>query len=257
MMAKKFPFIYHENLIKEKHKLPENRKLISMQIKTKVHILITLIALIFAGLSFYYPWWSLRTAREAEITLNMTAKAEYGISQLVSASVTIENETQSILLPIENLTTSETNKSALSYMFNITVILSGVGVALTILSLVFTVIPIFKKPLYNFATVSMIIAAILFIGAPFYVATTLPPLFANLNSVMPANIPSLWVSISPKDIKNFWGATPIPKSPQFPAWIQGQNFWIWGAALGWYLALTAGLLLFASAFLVPYITPEK
>jgi glucan phosphoethanolaminetransferase (alkaline phosphatase superfamily) len=226
-----------------------------MQIKTRVPIVIILIALIFAGLSFYYPWWSIRTAKEAEITLNITARADYGISQLVSASVTTGNETQSALEPIANLTTSETNKSALSSMFDMTIILSGAGMALIILSLAFIIISISKKPLYNFTTISMIIAAIFLIAAPFYVAATLPPLFINLDSVMPvnkSNLPSAWVPISPKDIENFWGSKPIPKSNQFPAWIQGQNFWIWGAALGWYLAFTAGLLLFASAFLIRY-----
>jgi len=228
-----------------------------MQIQKTLPLLIILIALIFAGLGFHYPWWSIRTAREAEITLNMTAKADYGILQLVSASIIAAgNDTQSILLPIENLTTSETNKIALSSMFNITIILSGVGTALTILSLAFMVVSIFKKPLYKFAMIGTVIAAILLVLAPLYIATTSPSLLANLKSVIPGDIPSTWVSISPKDIGNFWGLTRIPKSPQFPVWVQGQSFWIWGAALGWYLTFTAGLWLFSSALLIPYVSEK-
>jgi len=228
-----------------------------MQIKRLIPVSIIIVSLIITVLGIYLPWWSVRTTNEVEILLNATARADYGLLQTVSAGKRVENETESVFVLIGNLTKSEDNRNAVTSLFNTTLTLVLVGLALAGLSLVLIIISILKRPLYKFAVAASLVAAFLLLGAPIYMMSTVEALIPKFDSVMPIGIPSKWVSIRPGDITSFWGSISIPKSKAFPVWVQGGNFWLWGAALGWFLTLTAGLLLFTFAALVNYGIQEE
>jgi len=228
-----------------------------MKIQKLIPVFVIIVALIFAVLSLYLPWWSVRTATEAEMVLNATARSDYQLLQTVSASRTFNNETQTVSVVIGNLTKNAEDRNALVSAFNITFTLLTVGLALSILSLALIIISILKKPLYKFAFLGAVVAAILLCVAPIYLTSTIEPLIPKLDSVMPIDIPPKWISIKPQDVTSFWGSIQIPKSIDFPVWVRGENFWIWGAASGWFLTFTAGLLLFVSAILVNYGIPKE
>jgi len=230
-----------------------------MEVKKLIPILMTLIALLMVVIGFFFPWWSIKTTREAEAALNATARADYGFFGTVSANRKAGNETQSVFLPIGNLTVSEGDTNAWNFIFNVFLGLVAGGMSLTIISEALLIFSIFRKPSHKFALFTIIalaVAAVLLLCAPFYVAATSEPLLAKLSSVMPVEVPSRWVPIVPTDIGSFWGSKPIPKTSPFPSWIQGGNFWIWGADLGWHLMFTSGLLLLASVILVRQTTQE-
>jgi hypothetical protein len=224
-----------------------------MQIQRKLSYLFIIIALIFASLGIYYPWWSIKTSREVEIALQIAARANYGILQTVSTSKTIGNNTESILLSIQDLTKNDANRNSINSVFNIVITLTGLGIGFAILSLLLIIISTLRR-LQRFALIGTFIAAILLIVAPLYFATTSYSLFANLDSVMPVDIPSTWAPLEPKSINSFWGSIAVPKTADFPTWLKDQTFWTWGAAFGWYLTFMAGVLLFVFALSIRHLS---
>jgi len=228
-----------------------------MQIQKLIPVFIIMVSLILAVLGLYLPWWSVRTSTEAQMALNATARTDYQLLQTVSASRALGNDTKAISVFIGNLTKNEVDRNALILSFNTSFTLVLVGVALSIISLALVIISILKRPLYKFAVIGALVAAIMLCGAPIYLSSTFEPLIPTLNSVMPVDIPPKWISIKPQDVTSFWGSIKIPKSPDFPVWVQNENFWIWGAAFGWFLTFTAGLLLFAFAIIVNYGIPKE
>jgi hypothetical protein len=228
-----------------------------MEIKKLIPIVLILSALILAVAGMYSPWWSIRISREAEVTWNATAIADFGFWRTVSVYSKIGNETHLIILPVENLTVKEDDLRAWNSASNITLGLAMGGLILTIISTVLVILPIFRKKLFKFTSVIIFLAAILVFVTPLYMATTLQPLVSKLSSVMPINIPDTWVSIQPQDVSSFWGSKSIPKSSVFPVWVQGGKFWVWGPASGWYFTFTSGLLIFVAALLIKEIFPSK
>jgi len=228
-----------------------------MQIRKLIPVFIIIVSLVFTVLGLYLPWWAVRTSTEAQMVRNATARSDYQILQIVSASRTFGNDTQTVSVFIGNLTKNDADRSAVIFSFNTTFTLVLVGSALSILSLALVIFSILRRPLYKFVVIGALIAAIMLCGAPIYLSSTFEPLIPSLNSVMPVNIPTKWISIKPQDVTSFWGSIKIPTSADFPVWVQNENFWIWGAAFGWFLTFTAGLLLFAFAIIVNYGTPKE
>jgi len=224
-------------------------------------IILILIALIFTILGFYLPWWSIKMAPESEMALNGTARADYGLLQVVTASRTIRNDTQLTAVPIANLTKSQEDLNAIASVFNSTFALVVAGLVLSLASLVLVIISIRGKPMRRLATLATLLAAFLLFIAPLYITSTLPTVAPKLTSLIPStlvpNNPPFWLNqtllVKPKDITGFWGSIKIPSSSEFPAWVRDGNFWMWGPASGWLLTFTASLLLFVATTLINQI----
>ena len=224
-------------------------------------IVLMLIALIFTILSVYLPWWSIRMSPESEMAMNGTARADYGLLQVVTASRTIRNDTQLTSMPIANLTKSQEDLNAIASVFNSTFALMVAGLVLSLVSLVLVIISIRGKPMQRFATLVTSLAALLLFITPLYISGMLPTVATKLTSVIPSTLvpdnPPSWLNqtllVKPKDITGFWGSIKIPSSPEFPAWARDGNFWMWGPASGWFLVFTASLFLFIAAALISKI----
>lgn len=211
----------------------------------------TFIALILIVSAILAPWWTLKTATEVQIALNATARADYyGISPVVYATVTIGNNTQTVFLPIENLTQSEGDRTSLASTYTTTSILIGAGLTLTVGSLALLLTSLFRRISYKIIVLSMTISAVLLIVATGHFAINANQFITKLSTIIPVDIPTTWVPVSPPSITSFWGFKKIPTPSTFPVWVQGGNFWVWGAALGWFAALTAGLILLASVWMI-------
>lgn len=206
---------------------------------------LVLVALIFSIVAISMPWWSVKTTLGASLVRNSTAKAEYGLFQSVTASISEDNKT--VTLPFLNLTAEEADKNAVISVFNTSLMLTTGGLGLTALTLVLILISGLRKPLFTFSTVTAAVAAILLLIAPLYLTYSLPPIMTKFGEVIPLEIPSSWVSLRPEKIGDFWGSIAIPESPDFPEWSWNAAFWNWGAAFGWYMAFTASLLLFITS----------
>lgn len=194
---------------------------------------LVLVALIFSITAIYMPWWSIKTTREVELNYTATASVEYSLLCTVSASLRVGDTSQSILLPFENLTSIEADKQAITSVFNTTFNLLMVGVIFTILSLTLILLWGFGKHTSTFAKITAIIAAAVLLATPIYLTFSLPTVVAKFSGT-PIQTPSTWPLL---EVKEFWGSIIMPGSSDIP-------FWIWGAAIGWYMTFIASFLPF-------------
>jgi len=193
--------------------------------------ILTLIVLVFSITTMFTPWWSIKTTREVELKYDAFASIEYRLNQ-ASANLRIGNNSQGVCVPFQNLTGGQ-EQEALVSAFNMTFNLLVGGIVLTILSVIVIVISTFIKPVYKIATTTQIVAAILLLLAPLQLTYSSPAFFSNPSQTL-IQMPSGWPNIQ---IKDFWGAIEMSSE-------KGVYFWIWGAAIGWYLAFISSMLLF-------------
>jgi len=217
---------------------------------------LTLIAIIFCIAALFMPWWSISASPEAKIVLNSNLKTDYNLFQTVTGTKMTTNNTESVTVPLWNLTEKPENSAPLSSALSVTLTLAVAGVGVSSLMMGMLVLSYFGKPLLRYAMWAGFIAAILLLLPPVSLTTTLPPAISKLSKLTPLDIPSTWASINPRDISGFWGAVKSA-SADFPSWAKGENFWIWGAESGWYLAFTAALLIALASLLIRYATVKK
>ena len=201
---------------------------------------LVLVALILSIGAIYMPWWSIKTTREVELDYSATASVEYNLLRTVSASLKDENTSQSIILPFENLTSPEADKQAITSAFNTTFNLLMGGVILTILSLTLILLLGFGKPTSTWATIMGIAATAVLLAAPIYLTFSLPPFVAKFST--PIQTPSTWPLLK---VEEFWGSIKTQGSSDAP-------FWIWGAAIGWYMAFIASFLPFIASMSIRF-----
>lgn len=192
---------------------------------------LVLVALILSVASIYLPWWSIKTTREVELDYNAIATVEYNLrARTASASLRDPNTSQSILVPLENLMSIEADRQAMISAFNTTFYLLIGGAILTVLSLALILLLGFGKPTSTFATTIGIVATAVLLAAPIFLTYSLPPVAAK--SSTPILTPSAWPLLQ---VEGFWGSIEIPGSSD-------AAFWIWGPAIGWYVAFVASFL---------------
>jgi hypothetical protein len=208
------------------------------------------VALIFLIAAVFLPWWSIKLASEAELVVNASARIDYTVTQTVTASKSTENKT--FTGSFSDLTSNQADKDALTSLFNATLILVMVGLVLTIITLVFVFVPKLRSRLFAYTSITTFVAGILLFIAVVNLAFRMPLQVSKLLQLAHPDfkLPPSWVSINPSDIGDFWGSKKIPSAAEFPSWVQGGDFWVWGPSIGWYLTFVAALLLIMSAAIV-------
>lgn len=204
------------------------KKIIRKWIPTSM---LTLVVLIFSVTAMFVPWWSVKTTREVELEYDAFASIECGLNQ-ASINLRVGNNSQGVSVPFQNLTSGQ-DQEAMIPTFNMTFNLLVGGITFTILSLILIVICAFVKPFYRIIIITQIVAAILLLIAPLQLIYSPPTIFNNPSQML-IQMPSAW---PPIEINGFWGAIEMSKGT-------GVYFWIWGAAIGWYLAFVSSMLLF-------------
>ncbi len=196
--------------------------------KTWIPVICLMATLILSAIAFITPWWSIRMARELQIVANTTKTTDYMLSQTVVAADTGAN--MSTVVSFRELDASEKSREDLASLFNITLIIMAIGIALTILALALTVLAIFRKPLFSFFWIITMIGGVVLLIAPLFMALQAQPVLAKLNNVMPSG-----TSVIPgSEIASFWGNNPS---------------WTWGAGFGWFTLFTASLICLVAAVL--------
>ena len=201
---------------------------------------LALVALVLSIAAIYSPWWSIKTTREVELDYNATASVEFNLLHTVSASLKDQNTSQSITIPLENLTSTESDKQAIASVFNTTFNLLMGGVTLTILSMTLILLLGFGKPVSTLATIAGIAATAVLLAAPIYLTFSLPPFVAKFST--PISTPSSWPLLQ---VEEFWGSIKMLGSSDV-------QFWIWGAAIGWYMAFIASFLPFIASMSIRF-----
>jgi hypothetical protein len=216
-----------------------------------------LIAIIFSATALYLPWWSINTSPETTLFVNSSIKTDYYLSQIVTAVKSLNNNTEIQSVLLYNLTENQENIGLLSLCFNVTYAILLIGLGLSCLMLIVIILPGLGKIFYRYLSFIACIAAILLFIAPILFAGILSTEVSKLSRLTPVSIPLTWTSVTPNDIKGFWGSIKIQTSLNFPEWTKGGDFWVWGADTGWYLAFTASLLTFTTALLINTILKKR
>lgn len=179
------------------------------------------VSLVLSATALFMPWWSIRTSDKLQMTGNTTKAADYMPFQTVVAVDTGANK--SIVVPFSELDANQTDTGNLASLFSNTVIVTGVGMALTVVALALTVFSIIRKPFFNQMWIIAALGGILLFVAPLFLASEVPTILAEFNSVIPSSI-----SVVPgSQITGLWGSS---------------QSWIWGAGFGWFLLFTGSLI---------------
>jgi hypothetical protein len=214
--------------MEKKQKVSTKRNLMNW-----IPVAILVVALIFSIGSLTAPWWSVENPVSDQIRTNVTNNAFYYPSQTISANhiVPDPNSTLSVTVPFTDLGVNQTNTGELNSVFTIAYDVAVAGVVLIVVALALVATSILRKPLFTFSWILALIAALLMIIAPIYLAAQMPVVLVSLPSTIPAQ-----VAVAPGvDMTGFWGST---------------QTWTWGAGLGWTLMFTAAFLLLAAVVLI-------
>jgi len=197
--------------------------------KNWISVICLIFTLVFSAIALITPWWSIRMAKELQITGNTTKTADYMLSQTVMVTDTGMNI--STVVSLNELNASETNKDSLASLFNNVMIITAAGIALAILALVLTVLSIVRKPFFSYLWVITMIGGIVLLIAPLFLAVQAQPILTKFNNVMPLDS-----SVIPgSEIAGFWG---------------NNRSWTWGAGFGWFILFTASLICLVAAVLI-------
>jgi len=195
-----------------------------------------IISLILSIASIYLPWWSIQTTRETQIAANTTITVDYTLLQMVAVHDPAMNK--SVVVSFADLPADPAERDNVSFLFNTTLILLIGGTVLNALTLICSVISIFHRKLLKIQNIFGLAGALLFVIAPFYIATQAPAAMSNLDNVIPSEISTL----PGEAITNFWGT---------------EGDWIWRAGFGWFLAFTACLILAIESAIIRISVKEK
>lgn len=199
-----------------------------------------IIAFIFSISTVLSPWWKITTTKEEEIRGNgKIISAEYGLTGIVTASMTVQNQTILVAVPFQNMTSNAQVVDALNTLCTITLTVSSVALFLNVLTLTLVISSLFigKKRFVPFVKFTAVASALLFLIAAGYFASEAQPTIASLESVLPQET----YVLAGSKISSFWGG--INLTPEFYEWI-------WGPALGWFSAFMSFLI---NTFVPPVI----
>jgi hypothetical protein len=132
--------------------------------------------------------------------------------------------------------------------------ITGIVVAVVILVLAMW---IDKKVLRFVWTIGMLASAVLVLVAPIYFMYNFPQKISQLDQFTPVTLPIEYIPIAPSNVTTFFGNTTIPVTSGLPSWTAGLRFWVWGAESGFFLALVASFMLFASVVLIHFTIRER
>jgi hypothetical protein len=207
------------------------------------------LGVLFIIAAIFSSWWSIRTSAEAETITNSAMTVDFNLFQSITttynSNMTNANSTTTTTFTIANITAGQTGGNQISSAFSVTLSLTTVGLTLSIVTLVLTAIQ--RKTTQKYAYIIGVVAAIISLIAPLYLAFNFD--MSKASTISPLPIPPTLVSLTPSEITSFWGSKPIPKSAAYPAWAQGQRFWIWGPSTGWYLTYAAAFLIGACSLI--------
>ncbi len=216
-----------------------------------------LIAIILSAAAVFLPWWSINASPEASALLDSQIKTEYHLLQTMTATKTIENETQVTTISFNNLTENQENLTELSFWFNVAHIITISGLGFSCLMLIMVVLASSGRFFHRYMTLIGYIAAILLFAAPIVLMANFSVAISKLPKLTPVDIPTTWPLVSPKDIGNFWGAIKMQTKFNLPEWTNGGDFWVWGGGAGWYLIFAAALLMFLASAIVRSVVKKE
>jgi len=204
--------------------------------KNWIPVICLIVSLVFSAIALITPWWSIRTSKTLQITGNTTKTADYMPFQTVTATDTGMNI--STVVSFKELDANETDIDRLASLFNTAMIITTVGIALTILALALTVLSIVRKPFFSYLWVIATIGGVVLLMAPLFLATQAQSILTKFNNVMPLDI-----SVVPGSaIAGFWG---------------NNQSWTWGAGFGWFILLTASLICLVAAVLTQTLLKKQ
>jgi len=216
------------------------------------------IALICGFLSIFLPWWSVGTSPEAEVLTNVGVRTEYRLLKTVLLYKRTGNDVFSLYLYLNmvNVTSNQDIFNEIYSVFDMTMWLQVSGIVVGAVVFVLAIV-IDRKKLKTLWVIGMLISATLVLAAPLYFMYNFVPSISKLDQFTPVTLPEEYIPIKPANVSTFFGNMTIPKASTYPSWAQGQPFWIWGATSGFFLALTASFMLFASTVIVNFALTER
>jgi hypothetical protein len=225
-------------------------KKLSFERKQLILLGLMVLGALFIIAAIFSPWWSLRTSTEAETITNSAMTVDFNLFQSLTATcnsnMTDANSTTTITSPIANITAGQTQGDQITSVYSVTLSLTAVGLTLSIVTLLLTIIP--RKTTQKYTYIVGVVAAIVLLIAPLYLATTLD--MSKASTISPIPVLPEWISLTPSEITTFWGSKQIPTSAAYPTWAQGQRYWIWGPSTGWYLTYAASFLIGACSLIM-------
>lgn len=175
---------------------------------------LNLLALIFLILAVFTPSWSIRGF----------GLAEFGLLQTVT--ITTQTPPQSVTLPLEALSGAE----ALASAFTVILLFTLIGLACIIATFVLSVISVRGGISIKYVKIAEAVASILVVLPLMYSVVYVPSAFNQYAKASGAS-----------ELAGFWGYGPM----DVPG---GRLQGIWGAGFGWYMDLTAFMLLILALF---------
>jgi hypothetical protein len=219
------------------------RKKISIQEGKLIILGLMMLGILFIIGAVFSSWWTIKTSNEAYVITNSTIIADFNLFNAITVTQTDKNSTITMMFTIANITNNQATVNRVTSTFGVTLILIVAGLALSIVAMGLTIVSVRKSAFEKYQNIIGLLAALLLIIAPLYLAANLNLSDSVISNISPMPTPSLWVNLTSSEITNFWGSKQIPKSGLYPFWAQGQRFWIWGPSMGWYLAYSGSLLL--------------
>lgn len=192
-------------------------------------VICLVIAVVLSVASLFSPIWRLQTSRTDQINTNITRNAYYFPSQVVMAEDPSANKSEQVL--ISDLGGSNTNFGGIAFLFSFTTYLAVAGIVLVIIALGLTIISIIRKPIFNYASITALIGAILMLVDTVYFVATAPSVLSTLNTIMPLDI----AQVSGNMIVSLWGSA---------------AGWSWAGGLGLVLLFTGSLFAGSAMLLI-------
>lgn len=207
-----------------------------------LHLCLTVVAVIFAATSIFLPWWSLHLSPEAKTILKSEFRADYTLLKTVSSIL----DNQSVTVNLTNLTSTE-DPNASSFGFMDTTLYLVVGGLVFSVPMIIGASVLRKSKYLRFILILGYLSSVLLLLSVIYFNSEVATPISRLSKIGAINAPEEWTPINPSDITSAWGSKAVATGSPILSWLSSGNFWIWQPSTGWYLALSASLLVAVSA----------